>query len=89
MAALPGLSQPKPPAVTYVGGLLMAVTPYDTETQHALIRTWFWDYLGRGLNSQYELDLHTLTFANNGPDACLSGITDSAEAADFRQRRGW
>lgn len=89
MDALPGLNQGVPPTSSYVGDALMPAAKNDTDAQHAMIREWFWRYLGRGLNSMSELEMHTLVFARDGADPCLSGITDSPEASWFRERRGW
>lgn len=68
---------------------LMAAALDDNDARKAIIRDWFWEYLGRGPNSVEERDLHLWVFSTSGADACLAGITDSKEARDFRAKRGW
>lgn len=80
---------PPPPSSAREDDLLMAAAKDDNDARKALIRLWFHTFLGRGPSSSAERDGHLWVFGVNGADACLAGITDSAEAKAFRTKRGW
>lgn len=63
----------------------MALT---ADERNAVIRKWFWEYLGRGPKPE-EQAFRAQQIASNGLDLTLAAIVDSAEARAFRTKRGW
>jgi hypothetical protein len=64
---------------------LMPAALDDDDARRALVRQWFWQYLGRGPNTSEEQALHVWVFGTKGADVCLAGIVDSTEAAARRK----
>lgn len=58
------------------------------DDRNAIVRKWFWEYLGRG-PSATEQAFRAQQIASNGLDLTLAAIVDSSEAKTFRTKRGW
>jgi hypothetical protein len=58
------------------------------DERNALVRRWFWDYLGRGPKREEQI-FRAEQIRANGLDLTLAAIVDSEEARLFRQKRGW
>ena len=61
------------------------LTPDD---RNAMVRKWFWDYLGRGPSAQ-EQAMRAEQIRTQGVDLTFAAIVDSGEAKKFRAKRGW
>ncbi len=77
------------PFPTEQESLLMAAAHSDDDARRALIRQWFWAYLGRGFKDAGEQNWHLENFKGKGADIALAIISDSTEAQAFRTKRGW
>ena len=58
------------------------------DERNALVRQWFWTYLGRPPSAK-EQAMRAQQIDDSGLDLTLAAITDSPEHAAFRKKRGW
>ena len=58
------------------------------DERNALVRRWFWEYLGRAPSVQ-EQAMRAQQIVDKGLDLTLAAITDSEEHDRFRKKRGW
>lgn len=65
--------------------LLMAAALTDDDARRALIRGWYLEHLGRGIESAKAMDDKLVLFKVKGADACLAAIVDSTEAIAYRK----
>lgn len=58
------------------------------DERNAVVRKWFWEYLGRGPTAQ-EQTFRAAQIRDQGLDLTLAALVDSAEAKALRTKRGW